>query len=191
MAFVPKPRPLEQRVPALPPMGQEGRLEAYFRCVNRRSCLRIPDHRLHHCAGAPTCGRCKKGGSEDEAIGRSRGGLSTKVHLGVDALGNPVRFILTAGQVHDIIKAEGLIDGFSFENLLADKGYDSDRFRARIADAGAQAVIPPSRSRSRAIPYDKHVYGDRNLVERFINKIKHFRRTIPRPRARCATSTWS
>jgi transposase len=98
----------------------------------------------------------------------------------VDALGNPVRFILTAGQVHDIIQAEGLIDGLSFENLLADKGYDSDRFRARIADAGAEAVIPPSRSRSQAIPYDKHVYGDRNLVERFINKIKHFRRIATR-----------
>jgi transposase len=82
--------------------------------------------------------------------------------------------------VHDIVKAEGLIEGFSFDNLLADKGYDSDRFRARIADAGAEAVIPPSRSRSRAIPYDTHIYGERNLVERFINKIKHFRRIATR-----------
>jgi hypothetical protein len=61
----------------------------------------------------------QKRGSEDEAIGRSRGGLSTKINIGVDALGNPVRFILTAGQLHD----EDLISGFSFENLLAD--YDS------------------------------------------------------------------
>jgi transposase len=82
--------------------------------------------------------------------------------------------------VYDIVKAEGLIEGFSFDNLLADKGYDSDRFRARIADAGAEAVIPPSRSRSRAIPYDTHIYGERNLVERFINKIKHFRRIATR-----------
>jgi transposase len=73
-----------------------------------------------------------------------------------------------------------LIEGLSFEKLLADKGYDSDRFRARIADAGAEAVIPPSRSRSLAIPYDTHIYGDRNLVERFINKIKHFRRIATR-----------
>jgi transposase len=113
----------------------------------------------------------KKGGSEDEAIGRSRGGLSTKINIGADALGNPVRFILTPGQVHDILQAEDLISGFPFENLLADKGYDSDRFRACIAERGAEAVIPSSRSRSQAIPYDKHTYRQRNLVERFINKI--------------------
>src|ERR1700730_5314008 len=98
----------------------------------------------------------------------------------VDALGNPVRFILTAGQVHDILQAEDLISGLSFDKLLADKGYDSDRFRARIATAGAEAVIPSTRSRSQAIPYDKHVYQERNLVERFFNKIKHFRRIATR-----------
>jgi len=98
----------------------------------------------------------------------------------VDALGNPVRFILTAGQAHDIGQAEELISGFSFENLLADKGYDSDHFRARIAEAEAQAVIPSRRSRSQAIPYDKVLYAERNLVERFINKIKHFRRIATR-----------
>ena len=122
----------------------------------------------------------QKKGSEDEAIGRSRGGLSTKINVGVDALGNPVRFILTPGQVADILQAEDLISGFSFENLLADMGFDSDRFRGRIAEAGAQAVIPSSRVRSQTIPYDKHIYRDRNLVERFINKIKHFRRIATR-----------
>jgi transposase len=161
-------------------MGKKGRLEASFHRAGRRSGPRIPDHRFHHCAGAPTCVRRPKGGSEDEAIGRSRGGLSTKISIGVDALGNPVRFILTAGQVHDLCQAEGLISGFSFENLLADMGFDSDRFRASIADVGAQAVIPSSRSRSQAIPYDEHLYEERNLVERFINKIKHYRRIATR-----------
>jgi transposase len=98
----------------------------------------------------------------------------------VDALGNPVRFILTAGNVNDITQAEDLISGLSFDKLLADKGYDSDRFRATIAATGAEAVIPPTRSRSQTIPYDKHVYGDRNVVERFFNKIKHFRRIATR-----------
>lgn len=98
----------------------------------------------------------------------------------MDALGNPVRFIVTAGQVHDILQAEDLIKGLSFEKLLGDKGYDSDRFRARIAEAGGEAVIPSTRSRSRAIPYDKHIYRERNLVERFFNKIKHFRRIATR-----------
>jgi transposase len=102
------------------------------------------------------------------------------VNIGVDALGNPVRFILTAGQVHDICQAEGLIEGFSTENVLADKGYDSNRFRAVVAEHGAEAVIPSSRSRSEIIPYDKHLYKERNLVERFINRIKHYRRIATR-----------
>lgn len=106
--------------------------------------------------------------------------MSTKINIGVDALGNPVRFILTAGQINDICQAEGLISGFSFENLLADMAFDSDRFRASIAEVGAQAVIPSSRSRSQAIPYDKHLYEERNLVERFFNKIKHYRRIATR-----------
>ncbi len=106
--------------------------------------------------------------------------MSTKINVGVDALGNPVRFILTAGQVHDVLQAEDLISGISFENLLADMGFDSDRLRARIAERGAEAVIPSRRCRSQAIPYDKHLYQERNLVERFINKIKHFRRIATR-----------
>ena len=91
-----------------------------------------------------------------------------------------MRFILTAGNVNDICQAEGLIAGLSFENLLADMGFDSDRFRASVAQVGAQAVIPSSRSRSQAIPYDKPLYEERNLVERFINKIKHYRRIATR-----------
>jgi transposase len=100
--------------------------------------------------------------------------------VSVDGLGNPVRFILTAGNVNDIVQAEALIRGLSFDKLLADKGYDSDRFRTSIAQLGAEAVIPSTRSRSQVIPYDKHVYRDRNLVERFFNKIKHFRRIATR-----------
>jgi len=98
----------------------------------------------------------------------------------VDALGNPVRFILTGGQVHDLLQAEDLISGISFEHLLADKGYDANWLRARVAEVGAEAVIPSTRSRSQVIPYDKHIYRERNLVERFFNKIKHFRRIATR-----------
>jgi transposase len=98
----------------------------------------------------------------------------------VDALGNPVRFIVTAGQVHDILQAEDLIRDLPFDKLLGDKGYDSDHFRARIAQAGGEAVIPSIPARSLAIPYDKFIYRERNLVERFFNKIKHFRRIATR-----------
>jgi transposase len=72
-----------------------------------------------------------------------------------------------------------LISGLSFQ-VLADKGFDSDRVRASIAKAGAEAVIPSNRSRAQAIPYDKHIYEERNLVERFFNKINHFRRIATR-----------
>ena len=98
----------------------------------------------------------------------------------MDALGNPVRFILTGGQVHDLLQAEDLISGISFEHLLADKGYDANWLRTRVAEVGAEAVIPSTRSRSQAIPYDKHIYRERNLVERFFNKIKPFRRIATR-----------
>ena len=106
--------------------------------------------------------------------------MSTKINVGVDALGNPIRFILTAGQVHDILQTEDLIAGLSFDKLLADKSFDADRFRVRLAQAGAEAVIPSISARSRAIPYDKWVYRERNVVERFFNKIKHFRRIATR-----------
>ena len=100
--------------------------------------------------------------------------------MAVDALGNPLRIILTEGQVHDIRQAEALIEGFACEKVLADKGYDSDKFREVIASQGAEAVIPPKRSRKEPIPYDKDVYKERNLVECFFNKIKNFRRIATR-----------
>ena len=100
--------------------------------------------------------------------------------MAVDALGNPLRIILTEGQVHDIRQSEALIEGFACEKVLADKGYDSDKFREVIASKGAEAVIPPKRSRKEPIPYDKDVYKERNLVERFFNKIKNFRRIATR-----------
>jgi putative transposase len=124
--------------------------------------------------------RAPKRGSEDEALGRSRGGFSTKVNIAVDALGNPVRFILAAGQVHDVCEAEELIDGFSCDHVIADKAYDSNQFRDAVAARGGSAVIPSKANRLQAIPYDKHVYKERNLVERFINKIKHYRRIATR-----------
>jgi transposase len=106
--------------------------------------------------------------------------LSTKIHLAVDALGNVLRLLYTAGQVHESTKAEALIDGLHTTNLIGDKAFDSDRFRALLADRNTTAVIPSNASRARAIPYDQHVYKERHLVELFINKIKHFRRIATR-----------
>ncbi|WP_231573548.1 IS5 family transposase [Thermopetrobacter sp. TC1] len=113
-------------------------------------------------------------------MGRSRGGLSCKIHVLVDGLGNPLRFILTAGQVADIAQAIDLLKGLSLSKVLADKAYDSNELRAFIAGAGGETVIPSKRSRTVTIPHDREIYKERHLVECFINKIKHFRRIATR-----------
>ena len=128
------------------------------------------------------CGwRIKKNGNQSEqALGKSRGGFSTKIHILVDALGYPLRFILTAGQRHDITQAEALIESFEFKHAMADKAYDADSLLEAIAAIGAEAVIPPSKNRTEQRDYDKHLYKERHLVECFINKIKWYRRIFTR-----------
>ena len=128
------------------------------------------------------CFRCakKKGGQENQALGRSRGGFSTKIHIAVDSLGNPLRFILTGGEKHDAPQAESLIEGFEANALIADKGYDSATLIKEVEANGIEAVIPPRKNRSEQREYDKHHYKERHLVECFIGKIKHYRRVFSR-----------
>lgn len=133
--------------------------------------------RAHPCAAGALH---RSGGQEAQALGRSRGGFSTKIHVNVDALGNPLRFELTAGQRHDILKAEDLIEGYQSERVIADKSYDSDAFRAAIRLSGAEAVIPPRSNRKEQYEYDRHLYKERHLVECLINKMKHYRRVFSR-----------
>ena len=133
--------------------------------------------RAHPCAaGAPKT----QGGQAEQALGRSRGGFSTKIHINIDALGNPLRFKLTAGQRHDITQAQALIAGYDFDHLIADKSYDADQFRQLIIESGAVPVIPPRANRKHLHDYDAHLYKERHLIECFINKIKHFRRIFSR-----------
>jgi transposase len=94
-------------------------------------------------------------------------------------LGNPLRFILTPGQVSDYTEAEALIAGLPAGHVLADKGYDSKAFRDAIESQNAIPVIPP-RKTSPQVPCDYALYCERNLVERFFLKIKHFRRIATR-----------
>jgi putative transposase len=91
-----------------------------------------------------------------------------------------LRLLYSAGQTHESTKAEALIVGLPAENVLGDKAFDSDRFRAHLAQRNIAAVIPSNASRARAIPYDRHLYKERHLVELFINRIKHFRRIATR-----------
>ncbi|WP_420607272.1 transposase [Novosphingopyxis sp.] len=94
-----------------------------------------------------------KRGPEDRAIGRSRGGLTTKLHVAVDELGNPVRFIVTPGQAGDVTYGHALIADLPARHVLADKAYDADHFRTAIGQAG-EAVIPSSRSRATRVDHD-------------------------------------
>ena len=97
-----------------------------------------------------------------------------------DALGRPLRFILTGGQVHDSKAAAALLEGVEAGGVIADKAYDSNAIRRTIAEARMTAVIPSNRSRKTLIAHDKVVYKTRNRIERCFNKLKHFRRIATR-----------
>ncbi len=114
-------------------------------------------------------------------MGRSRGGLTTKIHALVDANGLPVRLSLTPGQAWDGEAAMDLLNALP-ENatVLADKAYDADAIRDLINAQGAWANIPPKSNRKNPIGFSPYLYRARNLVERFFSKIKHFRRIATR-----------
>ncbi len=122
----------------------------------------------------------KNGGQAEQALGRSRGGFSTKIHVTVDGLGNPLRLHLTAGQRHDILKAHDLIVDLAFDYVIADRGYGAQAFVDDIVAAGAQAVIPSNKNAKEPREYDTWRYRERHLIECFIGKIKHFRRVFSR-----------
>lgn len=112
-------------------------------------------------------------------MGRSRGGLSTKMHLTADGQGRPVRFLLTGGEHNDITQAAALMAGFKPKYVLSDKGYDSWERVTLIQSHGAEAAIPP-RSCQQPRSYDKARYRRRNRIERCFAGLKQFRRIATR-----------
>jgi transposase len=155
-------------------MGKERGFRAYSQAVEQRSRQRIHDDRCYHCTRSSTQRRCaKKNGAQ--AIGRSRGGLTTKVHALVDALGNPVNLMLTPGQDHDLTCAQPLLENADPGALIGDKAYDADSLIDRLNQRAITAVIPPRANRKVKRDCDFALYRERNLVERFFNKIKHYR----------------
>ena len=98
----------------------------------------------------------------------------------MDALSNPLRLHITAGQVNDSTQAEALIQGWLCQFGLADRGYASYGLLAHIRQHGAQAVIPPHPRAQIAWEYDTWLYRERHLVECCINKLKQFRRVFTR-----------
>jgi transposase len=114
-------------------------------------------------------------------MGRSRGGLTTKIHALVDANGLSVKLKLTEGQAHDGRSADDMLDDIGHgQTLLADSAYDSDRMRKTLEGRGAWVNFKPMPNRVRVPAFSRFLYRYRNLVERFFNKLKHFRAVATR-----------
>ena len=114
-------------------------------------------------------------------MGRSRGGLTTKIHALVDANGLPIVLKLTEGQAHDGRSARDMLDGLGEGDiLLADRAYDGDELRRSVAEQGAWANIKPMPNRVNIPAFSPFLYRYRNLVERFFSKLKHFRAVATR-----------
>lgn len=126
-----------------------------------------------HAAGA-------LGGQDQQGLGRSCGGFSSKIHAKVDAFGMPLSIIITAGQAADIKQAKTLVGEDICEDLLADRGYDSDAFRDMLNERKIRPVIPGKKNRLVPPEYDKHTYKERNAIERFFGRLKEYRRIATR-----------
>jgi transposase len=114
-------------------------------------------------------------------MGRSRGGLTTKIHALVDADGLPIALKLTEGQAHDGRAAWDMLGSLAAKNiLLADRAYDCDALRRNLAERGAWANVKPMPNRRNVPAFSSSLYRYRNLVERFFNKLKHFRAVATR-----------
>jgi transposase len=114
-------------------------------------------------------------------MGRSRGGLTTKIHAVVDQRGLPIRLGLTPGQAHDTSLVDELLGGISEDTVVVgDKAFDADHIREFIEARGGAPNIPDRRNRRHRHCFSKTLYKTRNRVERFFNRIKHLRRIATR-----------
>ncbi len=138
-----------------------------------------------HAAGA-------RGGQAGEALGRSRGGFSTKLHVRADRWGNPLVLLLTAGERHDQTVFTALMEHGDIKRsgkgrprrrprrVVGDKGYSSRRIRTWLRHHGIRHTIPHKRNECNRGPFDRAVYRERNRVERLMNRLKQFRRVATR-----------
>jgi transposase len=125
--------------------------------------------RAHACAAG-------YGKQEIEGLGRSKGGFTSKIHVKVDALGNPLQFTITPGQRHDITQTDILLSNIANSYVIADRGYDSKQLRSKLFKQGCQPVIPSKSNSKNPCDYDTHIYKERHAVECFFSKVKYFRR---------------
>jgi transposase len=162
-------------------MGGQRRLGEPLPCPGdcQRAARRIA-HRLLCGQGTPVCLRGKRG-EQSQAIGRSRGGRTTKIHALTDLDCRPIAFLLTGGQVPDCVAAGTLLDDIGTAELVhGDKGYDTNAVREKIEAKGAAPNIPPKVTRVRKNCFSPYLYKSRNAIERMFNRLKDFRRIATR-----------
>lgn len=122
-----------------------------------------------------------KKGDVPRAIGRTKGGINSKLHAVTDGQGRPVLLELTEGQASDYKGARALIDNLPrAEEILADRGYDADWFREALRDKDIEPCIPPKKNRKVQHEYDKDLYKKRHVIENSFAKLKDWRRVATR-----------
>ncbi|MDP6259705.1 MAG: IS5 family transposase [Rhodospirillales bacterium] len=144
-----------------------------------------------HLKAHRTAASLLKKGMFPRRIGRTKGGLNSKLHAVCDGMGRPVILLLSEGQMSDYKGARLIVDALpSAKHLLADRGYDADWFRDALKDKGIKPCIPPKKNRKIQIEYDKTLYKQRHKVENMFGKLKDWRRIATRY-DRCAHTFFS
>jgi transposase len=174
-------RAAQDALQPFPTLGGQGRLVDHVPCPGdggRPTCRAVD--RLLGRKGASLRLRRKRG-EQSQAIGRSRGGRTTKIHALTDKDCRPIAFLLTGGQVADCVAADALLDHVSGTDLVhGDKGYDSNAVRQKIEANGAAPNIPPKSNRVWKNCFSPYLYRNRNAIERMFGRLKDFRRIATR-----------
>jgi transposase len=158
-----------------------GHLDRYFLRPDRVDRHGWDDVDRQHAHQGASLGCRRKRGAFHHAIGRSRGGRTTKIHALTDDLGRPVSFLITPGNSHDLVGARELLATVQLpRRLLADRAYDARSLRDWLAERRVKAVIPPNPTRKHPHKYDPKAYRLRNLIERMFCRLKDFRRIATR-----------
>jgi len=130
--------------------------------------------KVHRCASNPP------GGQDGQALGRTKGGLNTKLHAVVDEAGEPVALFLSPGNDADVSHAKTVLEEIPAEMVVADKGYDSDELRQWLVERGIKPCIPPRRNRINPAGFSLASYRKRHRIENFFERLKNFRRVATR-----------
>ena len=162
-------------------LGRQRRLGRFVSCARTgwRSTRAGADRQFRRQGASLGCRR--KRGEKNQAIGRSRGGRTTKIHALTDARCRPIAFMLTGGQIADCTAGEALIEKLPACDILhADKGYDSNAIREQVQARGAMPNIPPKINRKWKTCFSPLLYRNRNAIERMFCRLKDFRRIATR-----------